>query len=190
MSELRAHYFQKVKDNPHYEHPLPQICVTTEEEEGTQEHTCELRDANGHTCGRIFDNRQKLAVHQAKAKGGQHGYINMATAICTSNQCVFCMNIYSDKRTCRNHMITALNRMQCPDPDRTHALHVLVPPKYNTCPLCEEVFQDFCMMQIHIRTHVPQLPSFLEPAPPSTPQISSAFSERLRLEFRARRSRL
>ena len=76
-------------------------------------------------------------------------------------------------------MATALRTMQCPDPDRAHAVHVLVPPRENKCPLCNEVFAEYHELQVHVRTHVPQLPSFVEPAAPSVPQLSLAFRQRL-----------
>ena len=60
MAELRAHYFHKVKAQPHYQHPLPKICNDAQEEAGTAEYTCQLKDADGQTCGRIFSNKKKF----------------------------------------------------------------------------------------------------------------------------------
>jgi hypothetical protein len=125
------------------------------------------------------------AVHQARTQGGTHGIVNIATRICTSNQCAFCMTIYADTPTCRNHMITAVQAGNCPY-DRTHATHALIPAKHNKCQLCDIEHERYEDLQRHVRLHVPQIPAIVEPVIPPHP-YSLAFSDRLLSEFRSRR---
>jgi hypothetical protein len=184
IHELHAHYFHEALHNPHYQPPLPLQSLDSHEISDFQQ-TCELRISNGNICGRVFDSLQKLNVHQAKSLGGQHGVIHAGTRLCTSNQCAFCMVIYSDQRTCRNHMITAINNGACPE-NRTHSSHTLQAPKSNVCPICSIEHDRYEDLQRHIRQHVAQVPCIVEPVIPEAP-YSLALSERLLAEHRRRR---
>ncbi len=82
-------------------------------------------------------------------------------------------------------MITALENGQCPA-DQTHAVHKLKAPKNNDCPLCDESFERYVDLQIHVRSHVAQLPGFFEPVIPPQP-YSLSLSARLLAAFRSRR---
>eukprot|EP00969_Alexandrium_andersonii_P306691 13558321-Alexandrium_andersonii.AAC.1 len=34
---------------------------------------CGLKDGQGHVCGRTFESKQQLVMHQIKMKGGERG---------------------------------------------------------------------------------------------------------------------
>ena len=82
-------------------------------------------------------------------------------------------------------MITAINNGACPE-NRTHSSHTLQAPKSNVCPICSIEHDRHEDLQRHIRQHVPQVPSIVEPVIPEAP-YSLALSERLLAEHRRRR---
>ena len=148
------------------------------------ERTCHLKCATGVTCGRTFPTLQQLNVHQVRKNDCEHGHSNLAAQRTTSNLCPFCMLVMACINTCRNHVKSALQQDCCPS-DVTHTVHDLITGDVFKCKMCDETFQRHVDLQIHVRTHVDRVPSFVEFAIPRDP-YSFALSARLRTEFHRR----
>ena len=153
-------------------------------ERNVGEYTCNLKNADRTICDRTFPTLQQLTVHQVKQLGGEHGTTQLAALLTTSNQCPFCMTVLACINTCRTHVRGALKNKCCPL-DNTHTIHDLITPNNVKCKLCDETFGRHVDLQIHVRTHVDQLPSFVDFAIPREP-YSLALSARLLNRFRSK----
>ena len=94
------------------------------------------------------------------------------------------MTVLACINTCRTHVRGALKN-KCWPLDNTHTIHDLITPNNVKCKLCDETFGRHVDLQIHVRTHVDQLPSFVDFAIPREP-YSLALSARLLNRFRSK----
>jgi len=183
-NELRSHFLHHAARDPHHRPYMPEQHNQDDVDRNVGEYSCNLKNGDGTVCDRTFPSLQQLKVHQVRLIGGQHGVTQLAAQVTTSNQCPFCMTVLACIITCRTHVRRALLNKCCPD-DATHTIHALVTPDAICCKMCDESFGRYVDLQIHVRTHVDQVPSFVDFAIPREP-YSLGLSARLLNEFRAR----
>ena len=96
----------------------------------------------------VCPERQLLAQQTHK-----HGYRHPPGIVTVTNTCVWCRNIYRDRRaTCLNHQ-HSWKRGYCTG--RGGHLHTVVIPVNTTCSLCDQHFESVAMLLEHLRTEFP-----------------------------------
>ena len=119
---------------------------------------CGLRWDDGTVCGKIFDSKQKLLVHQTLQKGGEHGARKISTLLIVANQCLCCKAIFKTTVTARNHFAGSVVRGYCrPEFEKGSITRSDVQePASLICGVCDLACSSFIELQWHLCTHLPE----------------------------------
>ena len=128
-----------------------------EEQEGGEVFECGLREEDGTICGKVFDSKQKLLVHQTLRRGGEHGARRISTLLIVANQCVCCKAIFKSTLTARNHFAGSIVRGYCrPELEKGSITRSDVQEPANlVCGVCDLACSNFIELQWHLCTHLP-----------------------------------
>ena len=100
-------------------------------------------------CNDSFETLRQLVAHQTH----KHGHRYPRGIVTVTNTCVWCRNIYRDRRaTCLHHQ-QSWKRAYCTG--RGSHLHTVVIPVNTSCSHCDQHFESVAMLLEHLRTVFP-----------------------------------
>ena len=100
-------------------------------------------------CNDAFETLRQLVAHQTH----KHGYRHPPGIVTVTNTCVWCRNIYRDRRATYLHHQQSWKRGYCTG--RCSHLHTVVIPVNTTCSHCDQHFESVAMLLEHLRTVFP-----------------------------------
>ena len=101
------------------------------------------------TCNDSFETLRQLVTHQTRKRG----YRNLQGIVTVTNTCVWCQNIYKDRRATYLHHQQSWNRGYCTG--KGSHLHTLVIPVKTSCHHCDQHFESVAMLLEHLRAVFP-----------------------------------
>ena len=125
--------------------PLALIPPETDEQE-------DLAPERPHVCPECndsFETLRQLVAHQTH----KHGYRHPPGIVTVTNTCVWCRNIYRDRRATYLHHQQSWKRGYCTG--RGSHLHTVVIPVNTSCSHCDQHFESVAMLLEHLRTVFP-----------------------------------
>ena len=138
--ELSKHHHRFVWEAP----PILIPPATDEFEEEAPERPYVCPECNG-----AFETLRQLVPHQTH----KHGYRHPPGIVTVTNTCVWCRNIYRDRRATYLHHQQSWKRGYCTG--RCSHLHTVVIPVNTTCSHCDQHFESVAMLFEHLRTVFP-----------------------------------
>ena len=100
-------------------------------------------------CNDSFETLRQLVAHQTH----KHGYRHPPGIVTVTNTCVWCRNIYRDRRATYLHHQQSWKRGYCTG--RGSHLHTVVIPVNTSCSHCDQHFESVAMLLEHLRTVFP-----------------------------------
>ena len=100
-------------------------------------------------CNYSFETLRQLVTHQTH----KHGYRNPPGIVTVTNTCVWCQNIYKDRRATYLHHQQSWKRGYCTG-NGSH-LHTVVIPVKTSCSHCDQHFNSVALLLEHLRTVFP-----------------------------------
>ena len=122
----------------------PQACPTDDT------HRCDFVSDDGVSCGACFPNARALATHRWSA----HGITVQVRRLVVTNQCPWCMAIFSSTAGARTHAQNSFKSGLCRGIGSNTAVLVREPPSL-VCPECLQLFPSLVALQWHIASHLP-----------------------------------
>ena len=146
MNAIRAAY-RAVKIPPPFCLGGPPVLILPE----TDEHE-DLAPERPHVCPECNDSCEtlrQLVAHQTH----KHGYRHQPGIVTVTNTCVWCRNIYRDRRATYLHHQQSWKRRYCTE--RSSHLHTVVMPVNTSCSHCDQHSESVAMLLEHLRTVFP-----------------------------------
>ena len=100
-------------------------------------------------CNDLFETLRQLVAHQTH----KHGYRHPPGIVTVTTTCVWCRNIYRDRRATYRHHQQSWKWGYCTG--RSSHLHTVVIPVNTSCSHCDQHFESVAMLLEHLRTVFP-----------------------------------
>eukprot|EP00929_Paragymnodinium_shiwhaense_P021066 TRINITY_DN13845_c0_g1_i1.p1 TRINITY_DN13845_c0_g1~~TRINITY_DN13845_c0_g1_i1.p1 ORF type:complete len:1628 (-),score=116.54 TRINITY_DN13845_c0_g1_i1:570-5453(-) len=126
---------------------------------------CELKLADGSTCGRSFRSFKGLQIHKVKAYslGGEHRAMAVGRIVIT-NQCPMCASAFSSRQAAKQHLNIAMRSDVC-TVDASFLARPVSVPKSICCKICGRLCPTLDEYNQHVLSHVPRPKYFSSKTP-------------------------
>ncbi|CAE8718606.1 unnamed protein product [Polarella glacialis] len=120
-----------------------------------ESHVCHKITESGEECGKSYDSAKGLHLHHSK----QHAAFPAATDIVISNQCPWCLAIFSSKAGAQQHVRKAMKTDICPKSGSVQGVSAygvvsLITPTSFKCKICGQNCSDLGCFYQHLKGHV------------------------------------